>query len=87
MLMTAHPGIGEDANLFFRNLSLATCAAITASGCGAGRKPLIITRPGSRDPARPRRRARPCVLKLNSLTDRDVNKRSPKRRAQESAWT
>ena len=22
MLMTAHPGIGEDANLFFRNLSL-----------------------------------------------------------------
>ena len=31
MLMTAHPGIGEDANLFFRNLSLGNLRAATTA--------------------------------------------------------
>ena len=74
MLMTAHPGIGEDANLFFRNLSLGNlrgdCRFLGVAPVGL--KPLImrgldreIQRALAGEPAR-------VFFKLNSLTDREV---------------
>ena len=74
MLMTAHPGIGEDANLFFRNLSLGNLRGDYRflGVAPVGLKPLImrgldreIQRALAGEPAR-------VFFKLNSLTDRDV---------------
>ena len=74
MLMTAHPGIGEDANLFFRNLSLGNLRGDYRflSVAPVGLKPLImrgldreIQRALAGEPAR-------VFFKLNSLTDREV---------------
>ena len=74
MLMTAHPGIGEDANLFFRNLSLGNLRGDYRflGVAPAGLKPLIMTglnreidRAQAGLPAR-------VFFKLNSLTDREV---------------
>ena len=74
MLMTAHPGIGEDANLFFRNLSLGNLRGDYRflGVAPAGLKPLImrglnreIGRALAGQPAR-------VFFKLNSLTDREV---------------
>lgn len=74
MLMTAHPGIGEDANLFFRNLSLGNLRGDYRylGVAPAGLKPLImrgldreIKRALAGEPAR-------VFFKLNSLTDREV---------------
>ena len=74
MLMTAHPGIGEDANLFFRNLSLGTLRGDYRflGVAPVGLKPLImrgldreIQRALAGEPAR-------VFFKLNSLTDREV---------------
>ena len=74
MLMTAHPGIGEDANLFFRNLSLGNLKGEYRylGVAPAGLKPLIlrglnreIERAQASQPAR-------VFFKLNSLTDREV---------------
>ena len=72
--MTAHPGIGEDANLFFRNLSLGNLKGDYRylGVAPAGLKPLIlrglnreIERAQAGQPAR-------VFFKLNSLTDREV---------------
>lgn len=74
MLMTAHPGIGEDANLFFRNLSLGNLRGDYRflGVAPVGLKPLImrgldreIQRALAAEPAR-------VFFKLNSLTDREV---------------
>ena len=74
MLMTAHPGIGEDANLFFRNLTLGNLKGDYRylGVAPAGLKPLImrgldreIDRALAGEPAR-------VFFKLNSLTDREV---------------
>ena len=74
MLMTAHPGIGEDANLFFRNLSLGNLRGDYRflGVAPVGLKPLImrgldreIQRTLACEPAR-------VFFKLNSLTDREV---------------
>ena len=74
MLMTAHPGIGEDANAFFRNLSLGNLRGDYRylGVAPAGLKPLIMTglnreieRARDGEPAR-------VFLKMNSLTDREV---------------
>lgn len=74
MLMTAHPGIGEDANLFFRNLSLGNLRGDYRflGVAPVGLKPLImrgldreIQRALVGKPAR-------VFFKLNSLTDREV---------------
>ena len=74
MLMTAHPGIGEDANLFFQNLSLGKLNGDYRylGVAPAGLKPLIMTglnreieRARAGEPAR-------VFFKLNSLTDREV---------------
>lgn len=74
MLMTAHPGIGEDANLFFRNLSLGNLRGDYRflGVAPVGLKPLImrgldreIQRALVGEPAR-------VFFKLNSLTDREV---------------
>ena len=74
MLMTAHPGIGEDANLFFRNLSLGNLRGDYRflGVAPVGLKPLImrgldreIQRALAGEPAR-------MFFKLNSLTDREV---------------
>ena len=74
MLMTAHPGIGEDANLFFRNLSLGNLRGDYRflGVAPVGLKPLImrgldreIQRALAGEPAR-------AFFKLNSLTDREV---------------
>lgn len=74
MLMTAHPGIGEDANLFFRNLSLGNLRGDYRflGVAPVGLKPLIIRgldreiqRALVGEPAR-------VFFKLNSLTDREV---------------
>ena len=74
MLMTAHPGIGEDANLFFRNLSLGNLRGDYRflGVAPAGLKPMIlrglnreIERALAGKPAR-------VFFKLNSLTDREV---------------
>lgn len=74
MLMTAHPGIGEDANLFFRNLSLGNLRGDYRflGVAPVGLKPLImrgldreIQRALAGEPTR-------VFFKLNSLTDREV---------------
>ena len=74
MLMTAHPGIGEDANLFFRNLSLGNLRGDYRylGVAPAGLKPMIlrglnreIERALAGQPAG-------VFFKLNSLTDREV---------------
>lgn len=74
MLMTAHPGIGEDANLFFRNLSLGNLRGDYRflGVAPVGLKPLImrgldreIQCALAGEPAR-------VFFKLNSLTDREV---------------
>ena len=74
MLMTAHPGIGEDANLFFRNLTLGNLRGDYRflGVAPVGLKPLImrgldreISRALAGEPAR-------VFFKLNSLTDREV---------------
>ena len=74
MLMTAHPGIGEDANLFFRNLSLGNLRGDYRflGVAPVGLKPLSmrgldreIQRALAGEPAR-------VFFKLNSLTDREV---------------
>lgn len=74
MLLTAHPGIGEDANLFFRNLSLGNLRGDYRflGVAPVGLKPLImrgldreIQRALAGEPAR-------VFFKLNSLTDREV---------------
>ncbi len=74
MLMTAHPGIGEDANSFFQNLTLGNLrGSYRYLGVApAGLKPLIMTglnreidRAQAGLPAR-------VFFKLNSLTDREV---------------
>lgn len=74
MLMTAHLGIGEDANLFFRNLSLGNLRGDYRflGVAPVGLKPLImrgldreIQRALAGEPAR-------VFFKLNSLTDREV---------------
>ena len=74
MLMTAHPGIGEDANQFFRNLTLGNLRGDYRylGVAPTGLKPLImnglnreIDRARSGVPAR-------VFFKLNSLTDREV---------------
>ena len=74
MLMTAHPGIGEDANLFFRNLLLGNLRGDYRflGVAPVGLKPLImrgldreIQRALAGEPAR-------VFFKLNSLTDREV---------------
>lgn len=74
MLMTAHPGFGEDANLFFRNLSLGNLRGDYRflGVAPVGLKPLImrgldreIQRALAGEPAR-------VFFKLNSLTDREV---------------
>ena len=75
MLMTAHPGIGEDANLFFRNLSLGN---LKGDYRYLGVAPAGLRAP---HPARSQPRDRACArqaeparvfFKLNSLTDREV---------------
>ena len=74
MLMTAHPGIGEDANAFFRNLSLGNLRGDYRylGVAPTGLKPLImagldreIERARDGAPAR-------ALFKMNSLTDREV---------------
>ena len=74
MLMTAHPGIAEDANAFFRNLALGNLAGDYRylGVAPAGLKPLImnglnreIDRARAGEPAR-------VFFKMNSLTDREV---------------
>ncbi len=73
-LMTAHPGIGEDASSFFRNLALGNLTGDYRylGVAPAGLKPLImnglnreIDRARSGLPAR-------VFFKMNSLTDREV---------------
>ena len=74
MLMTAHPGIGEDANAFFRNLSLGNLRGDYRylGVAPAGLKPLIMTGL-NREIERARAGAPARVfLKMNSLTDREV---------------
>jgi polyphosphate kinase len=74
MLLTAHEGIGEDGNAFFRNLSLGNLSGNYRhlGVAPAGLKPLImrgldreIARARSGQPAK-------VFFKMNSLTDRDV---------------
>ena len=74
MLMTAHEGIGEDANAFFRNLTLGNLhGEYRYLGVApAGLKPLVIdgldreiARARAGMPAR-------AFFKMNSLTDREV---------------
>ena len=74
MLITAHPGIAEDGNAFFRNLSLGNLRG-TYRYLGVAPlslKPLVMSgidreigRARAGQPAR-------VLLKMNSLTDRDV---------------
>ena len=74
MLLTAHEGIGNDGNAFFRNLSLGNLkGSYRYLGVApAGLKPLILTglnreieRARAGEPAR-------VFFKMNSLTDREV---------------
>ncbi|HJG36372.1 polyphosphate kinase 1 [Enorma phocaeensis] len=74
MLMTAHPGIGEDANAFFRNLSLGNLSGDYRylGVAPAGLKPLIMNGLNREiDRAREGLPAR-VFFKMNSLTDREV---------------
>ena len=74
MLMTAHPGIGEDANAFFRNLTLGNLRGDYRylGVAPTGLKPLVmdglnreISRARAGMPAH-------AFFKMNSLTDREV---------------
>ena len=74
MLLTAHPGIAEDGNAFFRNLSLGNLrGSYKYLGVApVGLKPLVmrgidreISRARAGQPAQ-------VFMKMNSLTDRDV---------------
>ncbi|OUP08633.1 polyphosphate kinase 1 [Collinsella sp. An2] len=74
MLMTAHPGIGEDANSFFRNLALGNLRGHYRylGVAPAGLKPMVmnglnreIERALAGEPAR-------VFFKMNSLTDREI---------------
>ncbi len=74
MLLTAHPGIAEDANVFFRNLSLGNLrGSYKFLGVApVSLKPLVlrglnreIERAQANEPAQ-------AFMKMNSLTDRDV---------------
>ena len=74
MLLTAHEGIGEDGNTFFRNLSLGNLRG-TYKHLGVapiGLKPLVM-RGLNREIERARSGENAQVfMKMNSLTDRDV---------------
>lgn len=74
MLLTAHEGIGEDGNTFFRNLSLGNLRG-TYKHLGVapiGLKPLVM-RGLNREIERARSGEDAQVfMKMNSLTDRDV---------------
>ena len=74
MLLTAHPGIAEDGNAFFRNLSLGNLRGQYKylGVAPVGLKPLVmrgidreISRAKAGQPAQ-------VFMKMNSLTDRDV---------------
>ena len=74
MLLTAHPGIAEDGNAFFRNLSLGNLRGQYKylGVAPVGLKPLVmrgidreINRAKAGQPAQ-------VFMKMNSLTDRDV---------------
>ena len=74
MLMTAHPGIAADGNVFFRNLSLGNLkGSYDYLGVAPyGLKPLVM---GGLDREIERARAglpAQVFMKMNSLTDRDV---------------
>ena len=74
MLLTAHDGIAEDGNVFFRNLSLGNLRG-TYRYLGVapeGLKPLIVR--GMNREIERARAGQPAQLfmKMNSLTDRDV---------------
>ena len=74
MLMTAHPGIGEDANSFFRNLSLGNLNGDYRylGVAPAGLKPLIMCGLNREIEAASRGEKARVFFKLNSLTDREV---------------
>ena len=74
MLLTAHEGIAEDGNVFFRNLSLGNLRG-TYRYLGVapeGLKPLIVR--GMNREIERARAGQPAqvFMKMNSLTDRDV---------------
>ena len=74
MLLTAHPGIAEDGNVFFRNLSLGNLRGQYKylGVAPLSLKPLVM-RGIDREIGRARRgEAAKIYLKMNSLTDRDV---------------
>lgn len=74
MLLTAHKGIAEDGNTFFRNMSLGNLqGSYRYLGVApAGLKPLVMSGL-DREIARARVGQEAAVfLKMNSLTDRDV---------------
>lgn len=74
MLLTAHDGIAEDGNVFFRNLSLGNLrGSYRYLGVAPeGLKPLIVR--GMNREIERARAGQPAQLfmKMNSLTDRDV---------------
>ncbi len=74
MLLTAHEGIGNDGNAFFRNLSLGNLrGSYRYLGVApAGLKPLILT--GLNREIERARAGKPArvFFKMNSLTDREV---------------
>lgn len=74
MLLTAHPGIAEDGNVFFRNLSLGNLRGQYKylGVAPLSLKPLVM-RGIDREIGRARRgEPAKIFLKMNSLTDRDV---------------
>ena len=74
MLLTAHPGIAEDGNVFFRNLSLGNLRGQYKylGVAPLSLKPLVM-RGIDREIGRARRGEPARIfLKMNSLTDRDV---------------
>lgn len=74
MLLTAHPGIAEDGNVFFRNLSLGNLRGQYKylGVAPISLKPLVM-RGIDREIGRARRGEPARIfLKMNSLTDRDV---------------
>ncbi len=74
MLMTAHPGIGEDANSFFRNLALGNLRGHYRylGVAPAGLKPMVMNGLNREiERARAGEKAR-VFFKMNSLTDREI---------------
>ncbi len=74
MLMTAHPGIGEDANSFFRNLTLGNLRGHYRylGVAPAGLKPMVMNGLNREiERARAGEKAR-VFFKMNSLTDREI---------------